>query len=89
METVYSAGEALNIDDPLLTPAWLAEASLHARANGSTPLKDMIGNLSFFPFRIKPVQASILLLRHSDSNFFVMVWTTSSSCYVRDHKESI
>ena len=77
---IYSAGETLNIDDPLLT-TWLAEASLHARANGSAPLEDLIDNPSFFPFRIKPVQAGNLvtassrleLLRHGLDDDLIML----------------
>ena len=57
---IYSAGTTLAVDDSRLI-AWLAEASLHARANGSAPLKDLIDSPSFFPFRIKPIQADNLL----------------------------
>ena len=57
---IYAARTALAVDDSRLI-AWLAEASLHARANGSVPLKDLIDSPSFFPFRIKPIQADNLL----------------------------
>jgi len=53
---IYAAGRTLAVDDSRLI-AWLAEASLHARANGSAPLKDLIDSPSFFPFRIKPIHA--------------------------------
>ena len=77
---VYSAGTTLAVDDSRLI-AWLAEASLHARANGSAPLKDLIDSPSLFPFRIKPVHAESLvaassrldLLRHGLDNDLVML----------------
>jgi hypothetical protein len=77
---VYSAGNVLAIDDSRLI-AWLAEASLHARANGSAPLRDLIDSPSFFPFQIKPVHAESLmaassrldLLRHGLDDDLVML----------------
>lgn len=77
---IYAAGIALSIEDPQLI-AWLAEASLHARANGSAPLKDLIASPSFFPFRIKPVHAESLvaassrldLFRHGLDNDLIML----------------
>jgi hypothetical protein len=77
---VYSAGTTLAVDDSRLI-AWLAEASLHARANGSAPLRDLIGSPSLFPFRIKPVHAESLaaassrldLLRHGLDDYLVML----------------
>lgn len=77
---VYSTGTTLAVDDSRLI-AWLAEASLHARANGSAPLKDLIDSPSLFPFRIKPVHAESLvaassrldLLRHGLDDNLVML----------------
>jgi len=77
---IYSAGTTLAVEDSRLI-AWLAEASLHARANGSAPLKDLIDSPSLFPFRIKPVHAESLvaassrldLLRHGLDNDLVML----------------
>lgn len=77
---IYSAGATLAIDDSRLI-AWLAEASLHARANGSAPLKDLIDSPSFFPFRIKPVRAENLvaassrldLIRHGLDDDLIML----------------
>ena len=77
---VYSAGATLAVDDSRLI-AWLAEAALHARANGSAPLQDLIGNPSLFPFRIEPVHAENLvaassrldLLRHGLDDDLVML----------------
>lgn len=77
---IYSAGTTLAVEDSRLI-AWLAEASLHARANGSAPLKDLIDSPSLFPFRIKPVHAESLmavssrldLLRHGLDNDLVLL----------------
>ncbi|MEW6381446.1 MAG: hypothetical protein AB1611_17850 [bacterium] len=77
---IYSAGATLAVDDSRLI-AWLAEASLHARANGSAPLKDLIDSPRLFPFRIKPVHAESLvaassrldLLRHGLDDDLVML----------------
>ena len=77
---IYSAGTTLAVDDSRLI-AWLAEASLHARANGSAPLKDLIDSPSIFPFRIKPVHAESLvsassrldILRHGLDDDLVML----------------
>jgi len=57
---VYKAGPSLPIEDSRLS-AWLIEASLHARANGSAPLKDLLDSPSLFPFRLKPMHAEGLL----------------------------
>jgi len=56
---IYTAGPALAVDDSCLI-AWLIEASLRARANGSATLKDLIDSPTLFPFRIKPVHAESL-----------------------------
>ncbi len=85
---VYSAGATLAVDDYRLI-AWLTEASLHARANGSAPLKDLIDSPSLFPFQIKPVHAESLvaasprleLIRHGLDENLVMLrnkYTTES-----------
>ena len=66
---VYTAKSALSIDDPRLI-AWLAEALLHTRANGSVPLKELIDAPSLFPFQIKPIHADNLL--KSSSNLDVI-----------------
>jgi hypothetical protein len=53
---VYSAGTTLAVEEFRLI-AWLTEAALHASANGSVPLRDLLDSPSLFPFRIKPIQA--------------------------------
>ena len=63
----------------------MIEASLHARASGSAPLKDLIDSPSLFPFRIKPVHAESLmavsseldLLRHGLDNDLVLLKPTT------------
>ena len=78
--TVEGGKTTLVVDDSRLI-AWLAEASLHARANGSSPLKDLIDSPSFFPFRIKPIYAESLvaassrldILRHGLDDDLVML----------------
>ena len=77
---IYSAGTTLAVEDSRLI-SWLAEASLHARANGSAPLKDLIDSPSLFPFRIKTIQAESLraasprldILRHGLDDDLVML----------------
>ncbi len=66
---IYTAGTTLTIDDSRLI-AWLTEASLHARSNGSVPLKDLIDSPSFFPFRIKSIHAGSLIAESSRLDIF-------------------
>jgi hypothetical protein len=77
---IYSAGTTLGIEDSRMI-GWLVEASLHARDNCSAPLRDLIGNPSLFPFRIKPIPAESLaasssrldILRHGlDAELVIM-----------------
>ena len=77
---IYSAGTTLAVEDSRLI-AWMIEASLHARASGSAPLKDLIDSPSLFPFRIRPIHAENLvaassrldLLRHGLDDDLVML----------------
>ena len=77
---IYTAGKILSIEDPQLI-AWLIEAALHARANGSATLKEMLESPSFFPFRIKSIQAeslktassSLEILRHGLDDILVIL----------------
>jgi hypothetical protein len=77
---IYTVGTTQVIDDSRLI-AWLAEASLHSRANGAAPLKEIIDSPSFFPFRIKPIAAGSLvtassrldILRHGFDNDLIML----------------
>jgi len=77
---IYSAGSSSIVDDSRLI-AWLVEASLRARSNGSAPLKDLIDSPSLFPFRFKMIHAESLLaasanleiLRHGLDDDLVML----------------
>jgi hypothetical protein len=57
---VYGQGLTLSVDDPRLI-AWLIEASLHARFNGSAATKDLLDSPSIFPFRLMHVSAEHLV----------------------------
>ena len=61
---IYTYGMTLPVEDARLL-AWLIESSLHTRANGSIPLKELIDAPSLFPFRIKPIHAEALLAASS------------------------
>lgn len=77
---IYSAGTPLTIEDCRLI-AWLAEAALHARENGSATLKDLLNSPIFFPFQIKPISTEKLVAASSridiahnglDDNFIML-----------------
>lgn len=76
----YTSGTKLTVGDSRLI-AWLAEASLQTRANGTAPLKDLLNSPNFFPFRIKPIHADSLvsassrleILRHGLDDDLVML----------------
>ncbi len=57
---IYDAGPPLAVDDPRLI-AWLVEASLYARGNGSVTLKGLLESPSLFPFRLKSIPAGTLV----------------------------
>lgn len=77
---VYSQGHILTIDDVKLI-AWLVEALLHARANGSADIKDLLDSPSLFTFRLARVPMESLaskssrldILRHGLSENLVML----------------
>lgn len=77
---IYCAGVPIRIDDVPLT-AYLVEASLNARANGSAPLRDLLNSPTLFPFQIKPIHAEQLvaasprleLLRHGLDDELIML----------------
>jgi hypothetical protein len=56
---VYGAGPFVSVKDPPLV-AWLAEASLRARANGAAPLKELLEGPSLFPFQLAPMSPAYL-----------------------------
>jgi hypothetical protein len=65
---IYIAGTRLAVDDSRLM-AWLIEAAIHARANGSAPLKDLLDSPSLFPFRLKPTHVESLMAASSRLDF--------------------
>lgn len=77
---IYGFGRTLSIEDPQMI-AWLVEASLHTRTDGSAPLRDLLDGPSFFPFRITPIQAENIrsisprldVLRHGLDSELVML----------------
>ena len=56
---IYEMGSLLRVDEPQLI-AWLLRASLHAKGNGSAPLKDLMDGPSLFPFFLAPIRAEKL-----------------------------
>ena len=77
---VYRQGQIYSIQDPKLV-AWLVEASLHARISGSATPKDLLNNMSLFPFRLAYISAEHLasqssrlyLLRHGLDDTLLML----------------
>jgi hypothetical protein len=77
---IYTSGTTLSVEDPRLI-AWLTEAALHARANGSARLRDVLVSPDFFPFQIKPIHAESIgsssprldILRHGLDDAIVML----------------
>jgi len=77
---VYAQGNQYSIQDRRLI-AWMVEASLHARMNGSAAVKDLLDGPSIFPFRLAHVSAEHLaslsprldLLRHGLDDDLVML----------------
>lgn len=56
---IYSQGDVVAVDDARLI-AWLAEAALYVRPDGSGPLKELMAGPCFFPFRFAPIRADAL-----------------------------
>ena len=56
---VYEHGQQYPVEEPALI-AWMAEASLCARANGSAAIRDLLVSPSMFPFRLAHVSAERL-----------------------------
>ena len=77
---IYSQGDNLSIHDPRLI-AWMVEASLLARANGSAAIKELLDSPSIFPFRLAHVSAEQMvslsphldILRHGLDDDLVML----------------
>lgn len=77
---IYMRGSVTKVGDPKLV-AWLIEASLHARFNGSATLRDSLENPSLFPFQLRTISADHLVsipsrlecLRHGLDEDLVML----------------
>ena len=77
---IYTTGKSIAVEDSRLI-AWLVEASLQARGNGSAPLKDLLDSPSLFPFQLKPMPAESLpalsskldILRHGLDDDLVLL----------------
>ena len=77
---IYAAATRPAVKDPRLV-AWLVEASLHARAKRSAPLKDLLDSPSLLPFRFTLIPAESLpassskidILRHGLDEDLVML----------------
>ncbi|MBW1947052.1 MAG: hypothetical protein JRI33_03855, partial [Deltaproteobacteria bacterium] len=75
------------IQDPKLI-AWLVEASLHARMNGSAAIKDLLDSPSIFPFHLAHVSAEhvaslsprLNILRHGLDDDLVMLDVPMRNC---------
>ena len=80
MKGVYCQGLSLPIQD-FKVIAWLAEAILYTRPNGSATLRDLFDNPSLFPFRLLVISAENLvaisprldLLRHGLNDDLIML----------------
>jgi hypothetical protein len=83
---IYTAGTISSVDDPRRI-AWLAEAALHAWADGSAPLNDLLSSPGFFPFRFKALHSQILagassrlgILRHGMDQDLVILKRTEQA----------
>ena len=77
---VYAQEKQYSIQDPRLI-AWLVEASLRARANGSAAIKDLLDSPNIFPFRLAHISAEHVaslsprldILRHGLDDDLLMV----------------
>ena len=56
---VYDQGQQYPIEEPRLI-AWMAEASLFARSNGSAAIRDLLASPTIFPFRLAHVSTEHL-----------------------------
>ncbi len=56
---VYGQGKQYTVEEPKLI-AWMVEASLYARLNGTAAIKDLLDSPSIFPFRLLYISAEHL-----------------------------
>jgi len=77
---VYAQGKQYPVEDPRLI-AWMVEASIRARTNGSAAIKDLLDSPSIFPFRLAHISADqvaslsprLEILRHGLDDDLVMI----------------
>ena len=77
---VYKQGKQYSVEEPRLI-AWMVEASLRARSNGSAATKDLLDSPSIFPFRLAHISAEQVaslsprldILRHGLDDDLVML----------------
>lgn len=77
---IYEQGKQYPVTEPGLI-AWMVEASLHARINGSAPVKELLEGPSIFPFRLARSSAQqmassasrLSVLRHGLDDDLVML----------------
>ena len=77
---IYEQGRQYTVEEPRLI-AWMAEASLRARLNGSAAIRDLLDSPSIFPFRLAHVSAEQVVslsprldvLRHGLDDDLVML----------------
>jgi hypothetical protein len=77
---VYAQGNGYQIENPRLI-AWMVEANLCARMNGSASMKDLLDSPSLFPFRLAHISAEHVgslstrldILRHGLDEDLVML----------------
>lgn len=76
----YNLGNHYLVEEPGLI-AWMVEASLCARANGSAAIRDLLDSPSIFPFRLAHISAEhvaslsprLHILRHGLDNELLML----------------
>ena len=77
---VYHQGEQYSVEEPRLI-AWIVEASLRSRSNGSAATRDLLDSPSIFPFRLAHISAEQVgslspcldILRHGLDDDLVML----------------
>ena len=77
---VYAQGKQYSVEEPRLI-AWMVEATLHSRSNGSAATKDLLESPRIFPFRLAHISAEHVasfssrldMLRHGLDDNLVML----------------
>ena len=93
---VYGQGKQYLVEEPRII-AWMVEASLRARTNGSVAIKDLLDSPSIFPFRLAHVSAERLtslapcleILRHGLDDDLSMVRKGRPDLAVREGQNDL